>query len=369
MKALAALVPYVARIESLDVEYSQYSTYPLSPPAFQALLRSNLEFPALQTLRLKGPHRHLIPRLLLKTPRLRILDLEYFDPEDLDTLLPLSLENIRLHQVDVEGVETLFISSPDVRGCGALCCSHATVATSRKMRFPASQLIALALRELEVGWMNSADVARILNTCFSDVVLHTLAAWSLVVFEASDPRTFEVRDEGGRIRRFQGVSIGPVHMAAHEVWEQLSSRHNLHKTVRELRIRYWDDYVDIFERCPPQHDGITLVVGADSDFSVDFAAPDDSSRSDYQQYMSKTMRIAGLTKVEIYGPDAYLRVATIMHVLAHIEPPTRQVEVCVGNRKLVGREDIGEDVFDVLQTALLESCWTICSQCLIRCAH
>jgi hypothetical protein len=178
-----------------------------------------------------------------------------------------------------------------------------------------------------------------------------------------------VRDEGGRIRRFQGVSIGPVRMAAHEVWEQLSSRHNLHKTVRELRIRYWDDCVDIFERCPPQHDGITLVVGADSDFSVDFAAPDDSSRSDYQQYMSKTMRIAGLTKVEIYGPDAYLRVATIMHVLAHIEPPTRQVEVCVGNRKLVGREDIGEDVFDVLQTALLESCWTICSQCLIRCAH
>jgi hypothetical protein len=107
-KALAALVPYVARIESLDVEYSQYSTYPLSPPTFQVLLRSNLEFPALQTLRLKGPHRHLIPRLLLKTPRLRILDLEYFDPEDLDTLLPLSLENIRLHQVDVEGVETLF---------------------------------------------------------------------------------------------------------------------------------------------------------------------------------------------------------------------------------------------------------------------
>ncbi|KAJ7827031.1 hypothetical protein B0H14DRAFT_1241991 [Mycena olivaceomarginata] len=121
--------------------------------------------------------------------------------------------------------------------------------------------------------------------------------------------TLEVGDEGGHIRRFRSINQDPW-VASEELWELLSSRYSLHQT----------------------HSGITLVIAADSEFDIDFRVPTGSSN----QRMSKLMRIAGLTQVKFYGPRAFLRVSTITHVLAHIKPPTaRQVEVCVGNKKLV----------------------------------
>jgi hypothetical protein len=175
------------------------------------------------------------------------------------------------------------------------------------------QPFALALRELEIGPMKSVDIAHILTTWLSDVILHTLTLWldyfdsrlvipaslrgvgPLIIFDGG--RTLEVGDEGGHIRRFRSINQDPW-VASEELWELLSSRYSLHKTVREIRIRaFWDNYVNIFERHPLQHSGITLVIAADSEFDIDFRVPTGSSN----QRMSKLMRIAGLTQVWTEG--------------------------------------------------------------------
>jgi hypothetical protein len=186
----------------------------------------------------------------------------------------------------------------------------------------------------------------------------------LIIFDGG--RTLEVGDEGGHIRRFRSINQDPW-VASEELWELLSSRYSLHQTVREIRIRaFWDNYVNIFERHPLQHSGITLVIAADSEFDIDFRVSTGSSN----QRMSKLMRIAGLTQVKFYGPRTFLRVSTITHVLAHIKPPTaRQVEVCVGNKKLV-EGGIEQDASGAFQTALSgNSCWVVCCRCLSREEH
>ncbi|KAJ7665598.1 hypothetical protein B0H17DRAFT_1143375 [Mycena rosella] len=68
--AFEALLPYLARIETLEV-FLQRFTRNANP-----LLRSNLQFPALQTLRLEGGGDDLF--LWIAAPRLRSLYLEDF---------------------------------------------------------------------------------------------------------------------------------------------------------------------------------------------------------------------------------------------------------------------------------------------------
>ncbi|KAJ7790563.1 hypothetical protein B0H14DRAFT_1241714 [Mycena olivaceomarginata] len=397
-KAFAALLPYVARIETLDIELSEgyliNDTFPPSPETIEPLLRSNLEFSSLKTLRLVAPYSYegYTPRILLKAPRLQTLDMQYFVPDDLGALLSPGLENIRLYEPRIKRVETLFHIFTQCAKARRVALLARDGEEQLFGSFAVQQPFAPALRELEIGLMKGVDIAHILTTWLSDVVLHKLTVWPdyfdprlevlipaslrgvgpLITFDdLDDGHPFlAVGDEGGRIRCFRNINED-AWAASEELWELLSSRYNLHKTVREIRITsYWDNYVDIFERHPPQHAGITLVIAADTDFDTGHMVPTDAPLSDDNRNMSKPMRIAGLAKVKFYGPRAYLRVATITHVLAHIEPPAaRQVEVCVGNRRLV-EGGIEQEVFNASQTALSgDSCWTICSQCLSRHAH
>ncbi|KAJ7827032.1 hypothetical protein B0H14DRAFT_1241999 [Mycena olivaceomarginata] len=179
-KALAALLPYVARIETLDIELSEGylldGTYPLSSQTIDPLLHSNLEFSFLKTLRLVGPYSFegYKPRILLKAPRLQTLDLQYFVPEDLDALLSPGLENIRLCDWRINSVETLFHISTRCARVWRVVLSDCNARDPQIESFAVQQPFALALRELEIGPMKSVDIAHILTTWLSDVILHTL---------------------------------------------------------------------------------------------------------------------------------------------------------------------------------------------------
>jgi hypothetical protein len=99
--ALKALVPYVTRIETLDVRFRVAVDV-------EALLDSNLEFPALQTLRLKGP----APRLSFTAPQLRTLHMERITLANWSTLLSPSLENIRLEDSTSEMLVSILKRCP-----------------------------------------------------------------------------------------------------------------------------------------------------------------------------------------------------------------------------------------------------------------
>jgi hypothetical protein len=240
--------------------------------------------------------------------------------------------------------------------------------------------LAPALRDLELG-LYDIDLDPLLRAAFSDVVLHTLTACiynsdtqllaeallpgvgPLTVFEIFDTQQVELRDEAGQIRRFQCWNEDSS-FEVDKVWEYLSIHYELHKTVREIRIRRWDEYVEVFDRYPPQlQDGITLVF--DAYWNIRFPVPTDDAGDN--AYITKTMRIPGLAKVAFHG--AHLLLRTILQVLAHIERPTaRKVVVCIGNKKLL-TADIEQDAFCAFQTALSGECWAICSQCMSHCVH
>ncbi|KAF8205769.1 hypothetical protein K438DRAFT_1818494 [Mycena galopus ATCC 62051] len=384
--ALDALVPYIARIQSLDAEFPvERSPHGLLVDTVLALFNeSNLEFPVLKTLRLKGPIHGATLCILLKAPQLRTLDLECFNPEDLKTLLPPSLENIRLYKPLRASTEILchvFTRCPRVwRVVSPLKDGHLAYLAS----LAGSQQFAPALRELELG-IDDEDIGRLISTAFPHVVLPTLTGsfydpnlealthaimpgvGHLVVFEMFDVQCVEVRDEDGRIRRFQCVNEEDT-FRIDDVWRHLSLHYNLDKTVREIRIGHWNYLVDIFEFYPPQlQEGITLVLDADSNFIANL--PTESDWSNCRSRISKNMSIPGLVKVEFYGPRAYLRFSIIAYVLAHIEPPTgRKVEICIGSRRLV-TGDSEQDNFGALQAVLAEKCWVICSECTRHCVH
>ncbi|KAJ7359531.1 hypothetical protein DFH08DRAFT_932002 [Mycena albidolilacea] len=167
-KAFVALLPYVACIETLEIELSEgyliSDTFPPSPETIEPLLRSNLEFSSLKTLRLVAPYSFegYTPRILMKAPRLQTLDLQYFVSEDLDALLFPGLENIRLYEPRIKSVETLpYLHS--------MCKGAASCAVGMRRR---GTTIWVLCRPME-----SADIAHIPTTWFSNVVLHILTAW------------------------------------------------------------------------------------------------------------------------------------------------------------------------------------------------
>ncbi|KAJ7359540.1 hypothetical protein DFH08DRAFT_1038406 [Mycena albidolilacea] len=314
-KALAALLPHVARIERLDIQLTGGldDSHPLSP---EPLLHSNLEFPSLKTLRLMGDTD--AARILLKAPQLQILDLEYCDPEDLDALLSPGLENIRLYDPRIKSVGTLFRISTRCPRAWRVVLLDGTGEEPQFGSFVVQQPFAPALRELEIVSMASVDITYILTTWLSDVVLHTLTTrfdcfdphlehvipaslrgvGPLVIFDDLDDEHpfLEVGDESGHIRRFRNTDEQPT-------------LGGFRKTVETsiLPLQSAQNYID---------------------FKIDYMVPTDASLSDVNRNMSKPMRIAGLAKVKFFGPRAYLRVATVTHVLAHIEPPAgSQVEV------------------------------------------
>ncbi|KAJ7885375.1 hypothetical protein B0H13DRAFT_903877 [Mycena leptocephala] len=361
--ALKALVPYVTRIETLDVRFRVAVDV-------EALLNSNLEFPALQTLRLKGP----APRLLFTAPQLRTLHMERITLANWSTLLSPNLENIRLEDSTSEMLMAILKRCP--RAWRIVLHSFDPWfenGSDNDFEVFASLPPASALRELELR-LEDSDLVRVLKNAFSDVVLHTLTGCiinghgednvellanallpgvgPLVVFKLIEMQTLELQDNDGRIRRLQCWNDDSA-FEVQEVWNYLSIHYNLHKSVREIRIRpeYWDEYVEIFESYRPQlPDGITL--GFEMDWNTDFPQLINSEGDSIQT--TKIMQIPGLAKIEFCDSrNADLSLKTIIHILALIEPPTeRKVEVCIG-KKSTG---------SALVT--LGNHWAICSHCI-----
>ncbi|KAF7347223.1 hypothetical protein MVEN_01477200 [Mycena venus] len=390
--AMKALIPYVSRIETLKMEFWVYSNHSVSPNTVEALLNSNLDFSALQTLRLEGPEYGRRPPLLLKAPRLRTLDIERFYPKNLGALLSPCLESIRLYKVGATLDTLLDIFDRCPRAWRVVLDSEEGYGSydSRYSddyfeAFTRRRPLAPALRELELRTANP-DLGRVLKAAFPDVVLPTLTGClynsdidvlsrallpglgPLVFFEIFDSQQHELRDAGGHVRRLQCWNEDSS-FEADWVWEFLCTHYDLHRTVREIRISQWGDYAEMFERFPPQlPDGIILAFAASWDMPVGYpVSPEDEED---KAYMTKTMRIPGLAKVEFPGDCPQLLLKSVLDVLAHIEPPAaRKVEVCIHGRKLL-MADTEKDAFDVLQTTLVSrNCWTICSQCMSHCAH
>ncbi|KAJ7891302.1 hypothetical protein B0H14DRAFT_1072298, partial [Mycena olivaceomarginata] len=87
--SLTVFVPYVARIETLDIKFSV-------PVDATALLVSGLEFPAFRTLCLASSAYNNATRLLFTAPQLRTLDIDSIDLTYWAILLSPSLERVGL---------------------------------------------------------------------------------------------------------------------------------------------------------------------------------------------------------------------------------------------------------------------------------
>jgi hypothetical protein len=290
------------------------------------------------------------------------------------TLLSPSLENIRLVDSTSEMLVSILKRCPRARRIVL----HSfdpwfENGSDNDFEIFASLPPASALRELELR-LEDSDLVRVLKNAFSDVVLDKLTGCiinghgeddvellakallpgvgPLVVFKLIDMQTLELQDNDGRIRRLQCWNDDSA-FEVQEVWNYLSIHYNLHKSVREIRIRpeYWDEYVEVFESYRPQlPDGITL--GFEMDWNTDFPQLINSEGDSIQT--TKIMQIPGLAKIEFCDSrNADLSLKTIIHILAFIEPPTeRKVEVCIGKKSTGGA------------LVTLGNHWAICSHCI-----
>ncbi|KAJ6603289.1 hypothetical protein DFH09DRAFT_1124117 [Mycena vulgaris] len=373
--ALAALMPYVARIETLDVNFGMAID-------IKSLLDSNLQFPSLKILRLQGAEYTRPMSLSLLAPQLQSLDIGRLGPTSWETLLVPSLEDIRLYMAGGAHIETL---SDIFRLCPRV---SRVVLHSSQSWHPLDDYdfqgfsrrpLAPALRELELR-LDEADLERVVKIGFSDVVLDRLTGCiynghsedevsflarvllpgvgPLRIFECFDSQEITVCDDAGHTRRLQCWNEDS-NFEIQDVWKHLSAHYNLHKTVREIRIRapYWDEYLESFGLYPPQKpDGITLVLSG---------IPE--SWEDGTQ-MPQIMRIGGLAKVEFRRASAYdvLTLEAMVQALARIETlGTHAVEVCIGNEEVKTR-DYCPLPLPVFQAALAEVAgnWLICGHCM-----
>ncbi|KAJ6457096.1 hypothetical protein C8R47DRAFT_175446 [Mycena vitilis] len=374
-EALEALVPYVARIETLDVHFRV-------PVDITALLNSDLEFSSLRILRLDGPPYDRPLKVWLKAPSLQTLDVQRIDPTNLSTLLSPTLEDIELREsggYTLGSLLKIFEQCPLAR---RVVLHHAWGDAMEEEEFdhPSRRPLAPALRELELR-LGDFDLALVLKTGFSDVVLPTLTGCisnghgeddlellttallpgvgPLVVFKFLDIQEIELHDEGGRIRRLQCWNDDSL-FEVEEVWRYLSIHYGVHETVREIRIdmEFWDECVKGFAACPPQsHNGITLGFEIDD---IDWVVRNWKNDGD-----GTKMQVPGLTKVELWGPsDGASWTKAILKVLTHIEaPPARHVEVCVCTMQLKLRDTERDDLVACL-ASLPGDHWVVCSHCL-----
>ncbi|KAF7360310.1 hypothetical protein MVEN_00760500 [Mycena venus] len=381
---LDALVPYVARIETLDVFFT-----PWMGVNSDALLNSGLVFPALHTLRLEGPYYGRPPSLLLTVPQLHTLHLRRIKPANCRALLTPSLEDIQLYDTGVPSIETLFdIFNRCPRAWRVVLQELVNTHYSDEEigGFARRSPLAPALRELDLRFVEPDDLRRVLNAGFSDrgVVLQTVTGCTsrlnlevltgallpgvgpIVVFNL-DAYGVELRDESGRIRHLQCWE-GSVFFEIKEIWKHLSIHYNLRNTVREIRVGiYWDKCVDIFELDPPQReDGITLAFEANWDWDDTFAGYGGTAMP------VRILRIPGVVKVEFYEQSGSVVLNHILPIFGHIEPPAgRKVEVCVGKKELLTRDNEEDNLkedegYSAFQTALstFGDCWVICDHCV-----
>ncbi|KAF7347233.1 hypothetical protein MVEN_01478200 [Mycena venus] len=145
-----------------------------------ALLNSALEFPALRTLLLKSREYEHVPHISLAAPQLRTLDLQWIDAGlHLDPLLSPSLEYVRFYKAG--GLNTRALSNISKR-CPMVwrveVHAHDLWVYNRivdDFEVFATRPLAPFLRELELGLeLEDHDVVQVLETGFSDIVLHTV---------------------------------------------------------------------------------------------------------------------------------------------------------------------------------------------------
>ncbi|KAJ7141757.1 hypothetical protein C8R43DRAFT_928396 [Mycena crocata] len=377
---LTALVPYAARIETLDIELT------MSLPD-TSLLQSNLHFPALETLRLKGAEHGATAVLSLSAPQLRILDVERFVSPNWDQMLVPSLEDISLcfGNAEIGTLAAIFERCP-----AAWRVVLREDDEQPALPFPADRYdftvprrtpLAPALRELELE-LEEEEIGCVLRNGFVDVALETVTACiyegpdadvlelltgtllfgvgPLLVY-SFDGQKLEVRDGAGHVRRlqcwddFSGFEIPGA-------WVHLSMLRSLHKSVREIRIPTdnWEEYAEAFVTYPPQSEVVLCLRGTIPEQSEEIT----------------TMRIPGLTKVELsseekdeFGCADTLTISSILDTLVRLEPPSdRTVEVCIRDPEFK-TGDFGERTpesspFSVLKTALPKP-WVVCNHCLI----
>ncbi|KAJ6546791.1 hypothetical protein B0H19DRAFT_1265789 [Mycena capillaripes] len=377
---LKVLVPYAARIETLDVEFREGGDV-------EPLLGSNLEFPALKILRLEGPEWGRAALLSLTAPQLRTLDIQHLDPINWGSLLSPTLENIRLYQAGDANVETL---SDIFKQCPRAwrVVLHANGSwdsdrTDHDFDVFARRPLAPALRELDLRLADS-DLGPVLKAGFSDVVLHTLTGCidngnsdedlelltgallpglgTLVGFQLLEWNQIELRDQNGHIRRLQCWN-NDASFEVRNVWGYLSTHYDLCRTIREIRMRLADlyEYVKIFQLYPPQlQDGITLAIETDWDTSFSRYTHDEGD----SEKAARKLPIPGLARVGFFtSRDRYSSADSIFEALANIEPTTaRKVEVCIGNNKLRKKD---QDAFAAFRTGVQGDHWVICSHCFI----
>ncbi|KAJ7631659.1 hypothetical protein DFH06DRAFT_1303699 [Mycena polygramma] len=374
--ALKALVPYVSRIETLDITFAGVTEW-----LNETLLNSRLEFPALRTLRFEGPeYAGTGLPLSLAAPWLRVLDLEHVRVHNWSSLLSPDLETIRLFRpgdANVDVLWSIFSRCPKA-SCVVMHRSpwlenHTDAELEGFARLPPTP----ALRELELSV--DLDLGRVLKAGFSDVVLHLVTGFlrypimmeelaaallpgigPLDVIDVHEQQ-IELRDVDGHIRRLKCLQAGGS-FDVEEVWRHLSEHYGLHKTVREIRIP-WNSLQTLFEfyfrveYYPPRRtEGIKLSLEA----TLDIPSPPPHADNAVQ---TPRGQIPGLAKVEFRSSRDYLLLRIILKVLAQIEPPRgRKVEVCVGQKRLT-MEDLEQNASDTFQTVLLKDGWAICSHC------
>ncbi|KAJ7100721.1 hypothetical protein B0H15DRAFT_459503 [Mycena belliarum] len=375
-RALGALVPYVARIESLYLNVERSGSVELA-----SLLDSHLEFPALNTLRLYGSHA---TPLSLSAPQLQSLEIDYFDMKSWDTVLVPSLEKISIWDVMGAGTELFsdilmrcprawsitFISNP-TRDYNPDRDLHELFA--RRHLAPTLRELNLHLRELEsvlkigfcdtdleslTGWVyngeHESDFALLLDVMFPGV-------GPLVICDYldSDSQQIKFHDDSGRIRRLKCYNEDSD-IGLDAVWTYLSIHHDLHKTVRELRIPTWpnwSEYLDAFELYPPAQESITLII----DVSLGGWGEPDYDEPDW--WTSRKLRISGLRKIEVIGSWTLV---LISEVLGRIElPGSRKIEVCVSGETPEGVDSLSLGL-SALQRALTELAenWVLCAHCI-----
>ncbi|KAJ6603296.1 hypothetical protein DFH09DRAFT_1270222 [Mycena vulgaris] len=343
--ALAALMPYIARIETLDVEFG------ISVDV-KSLLDSNLKFLSLKRLRLEGADYHPIS-LSLSAPQLQ-------------------------REVHIETLSDIFRLCPRVSRLVLHSSQSWNPSDDYDFQVFARRPLAPALRELDLR-LNEADLERVVKIGLSDVVLETLSGCiynghfegpvallartllsgvgPLRVFDCFD-QEITVCDAAGHTRRFQCWNDDSS-FEVQDGWKHLSEHYDLHKTVREIRIRtpYWEECIESFAAYPPQApDGITLAL---------------SGVSEPWEYSTPTphvMRIGGLAKVEFRRASSYdvWTLQAIVEGLARIETPgTRAVEVCIGNEEVKMLNSPGLP-FPAFETALAEVSgnWVTCGHCM-----
>ncbi|KAJ7100698.1 hypothetical protein B0H15DRAFT_995274 [Mycena belliarum] len=238
-----------------------------------------------------------------------------------------------------------------------------------------------ALRELN---LRLPDLVSVLKIGFCDTVVESLAGWvfngeseeeiaplldvlfpgvgPLVIcdFLNSERQQIEFHDDSGRIRRV-GCHDRDSYMSFHAVWEYLSINHDLHKTVRELRLSTslnWSEYIDAFQLYPPVQDSITLVI----DIRLG-----DWGKLDAGRWTSRKLRISGLRKIKILYDRSWMLVRLMTEVLNLIDLPawSRKIEVCISDETPEERESLSVALL-ALQTALTElteNC-VVCAHCL-----